>query len=145
MPSQTLFTMVVFYSLVLFVPVAMVLLYVRPQLWNFLFALFLGLVIGWIDMRATEVQPTVLMLLVFGLFLGFAQPAHAWRWALLLAVWVPLGGLAAQLAGLRAGAPAEPGVLASFIAFIPALVGSYGGALANRASLRLPGQTRPQL
>jgi hypothetical protein len=132
--------MIVFYSLLLFVPVAVLLLYIRPQLWHYLFALFLGLVIGWIDMHSIEVQPTVLLLLVFGLFMGFAEPKHAWRWAILLAVWVPLGGFAAQVVGLRTAAPAEPGVFASFIAFIPALIGAYGGALVKRASLRSPGQ-----
>jgi hypothetical protein len=142
MPRDILFTVVVFNSLLLFVPIAMLLLYMRPRLWHYLFALFLGLVIGWLDLHSVEVQPTVLLLLVFGLFLGFAQPRHAWRWALLLAIWVPLGGFAAQVAGLRTAAPAEPGVIASFIAFIPALVGAYGGALVNRASSRFPGQTQ---
>ncbi len=138
MTKDILFTVVVFYSLVFYVPVALFLLYLRPQLWHYLFALFLGLVIGWMDVRSVEVQPTVLMLLVFSLFLGFAQPRHAWRWGLLLAVWVPLGGLAAQVIGLRTPAPDEPGVIGSLIAFIPAFVGAYAGALVNRASSRLP-------
>ena len=142
MSTETLFTVVIFNSLVLFVPIAMLLLYLRPQLWHYLFALFLGLVIGWMDMHSVEVQPTVLLLLVFGMFLGFAQPRHAWRWALLLAVWVPLGGFLAQFAGLRTAAPAEPGVIASFIAFIPAFVGAYGGVLVRRASPRLPGESQ---
>lgn len=138
MSREVLFTVVMFNSLVLFVPVAMFLLNMRPQLWHYLLALFLGLVIGWIDLRAVEVQPTVLLLLVFGLFLGFAQPRHAWRWALLLAVWIPLGGFVALVVGLRTPAPVEPTALASFIAFIPAFIGTYAGVLVNRASSRLP-------
>jgi hypothetical protein len=140
MSKEILFTVVVFNSLVLFIPVAMFLLYKRPRLWHYLLALFLGLMIGWIDLRSVEVQPTVLLLLVFGLFLGFAQPRHAWRWAVILAVWIPLGGLVALVAGLRTPAPAEPGVAGSFIAFIPALIGSYCGAFVNWASTRLPKQ-----
>lgn len=141
MSRETLFTVIIFNSLVLFVPLAMLLLYMRPRLWHYLFALFLGLVIGWIDLRSVEVQPTVLLLLVCGMFLGNAQPKHAWRWALLLAVWVPLGGLVALAAGLKTAAPAEPGVFASLIAFIPALIGAYGGVLVNWASSRLPKQS----
>jgi hypothetical protein len=141
MSREILFTVVLFNSLVLLVPVAMFLLYLRPQLWHYLLALFLGLVIGWIDIRSVEVQPTVLLLIVFGMFLGFAQPSHAWRWALILAIWIPLGGFAAQVVGLQTPAPAEPGVIGSFIAFIPAFIGTYGGVLVNRASSRLPKQS----
>jgi hypothetical protein len=138
MSNEILFTVVVFNSLVIFVPVAMFLLFMRPQLWHYLFALFLGLVIGWLDIRSVEAQPTVLLLVVCGLFLGFSQPTHAWRWALLLAVWIPLGGFAALAIGLRTPAPDEPGVIGSFIAFVPAFIGTYVGVLLNRASSRLP-------
>ncbi len=134
MSKEVLFTVVVFNSLVLFIPVAMFLLYKRPDLWHYLFGLFLGLLIGWIDFRAVEVQPSVLLLLVFGLFLGFAQPRHAWRWALILGIWIPLGGFAAVWLGLKAFSVQE--TIGSMMAFIPALVGAYGGVLVNRAAAR---------
>jgi hypothetical protein len=132
MSKATLFTVIIFYSLVLFVPLALILLYLRPRLWHYLLALFLGIMVGWLDLNAAEVQGTVLLLLVFGVFFGFAQPKHAWRWALLLGMWVPLGGLAAQAIGLKT--PEPPNVFGSLIAFVPALLGAYGGALAKWAS-----------
>ncbi len=134
MSREVLLTVVVFNSLVLFIPVAMFLLYKRPHLWQYLFGGFLGLLIGWIDIRAIEVQPTVLLLVVFGLFLGFAQPRHAWRWALILGIWIPLGGFATVWLGLKAFSVQE--TIGSTMAFIPALVGAYGGVLVNRAAAR---------
>ena len=89
MSAQTLFTVIVFNSLVLFIPVAMLLLYMRPQLWHYLFALFLGLVIGWMDMHSVEVQPTVLLLLVCSWDsrspgtpgVGRSSSLYGYRWA----------------------------------------------------------------
>ncbi len=134
MSGEVLFTVVVFNSLALFVPLAALLLYMRPQLWHYLLGLFLGLLVGWIDFRAVEVQPSVLLLVVFGLFLGFAQPRHAWRWALLLALWIPLAAFVAVWLGLKPFSVQE--TVGSTIAIIPALVGAYGGAFVNRAAAR---------
>jgi hypothetical protein len=138
MPKDILFTVIIFNSLLLFIPVAALLLVVRPQLWHYLFAIFLGIMVGWFDLRADEVSLTVLLLVVFGLFLGFAQPRHAWRWALLLALWVPLGGFVVHAWGLINVVAHEPNWLPSLFAFIPALLGAYGGAFVNWASTRMP-------
>ncbi len=138
MPKDILFTVIIFNSLLLFIPVAALLLIVRPQLWHYLFAIFLGIIVGWFDLRTDEVSLTILLLVVFGLFLGFSQPRHAWRWALLLALWVPLGGFVAQAWGLKNIVVPEPNWLPTLFAFVPALVGAYGGAFVNWASARVP-------
>jgi glycopeptide antibiotics resistance protein len=135
MSKETLFTVIIFNSLVLFIPLAAVLLYFRPRLWHYLFALFLGIVVGWLDRNASEVQGTVLLLLVFGLFMGFAQPKHAWRWALILGAFVTLMGFAAAAFGLKPFTVNE--TIGSLIAFVPAFFGTYSGAFVNRMSLRV--------
>ena len=135
MSKETLFTVIIFNSLVLFIPLAAALLFFRPRLWHYLFALFLGIVVGWLDRNASEVQGTVLLLLVFGLFMGFAQPKHAWRWALILGAFVPLMGFAAAAFGLKPFTVNE--TIGSLIAFVPAFIGTYAGAFVNRMSLRV--------
>ena len=90
MHNSILVTIVGFHTLVLYLPVAALILYIRPQAWHYLLTLFLGLLIAFIDLQTDEVQLPALLLLTFGFFLGFAQSTSAWRWAVILGVWVPL-------------------------------------------------------
>jgi hypothetical protein len=144
MSRDTLFTVIIFYSLVLFIPVSGLLLLMRPQLWHYLLAVFLGLIVGWFDLHTDEVSLTILLLVVLAMFLGFAKPKHAWRWALLLAVWVPLGGLAAGALGFKVVTP-QPNWIPSLFAFVPALIGAYGGALVNWTRERLAFENSQQV
>ena len=91
-----------------------------------------GLYAGWIDFNQTEVQPTVLLLVVFGAVLGFAQPHRAWRWAIILGLCIPLGYLIFSGLGYKPAELPQPGVYASLIALIPAFIGTYGGVLINK-------------
>lgn len=90
MNHSPLFTVIWFHSLAVFLPAAILILYRQPKLWQYLFSSFLGILVALIDLSSTEVQLTVLLLLVLGLFLGFNNPASGWKWAILLGVWVPL-------------------------------------------------------
>ncbi len=132
MPARILFTVVTFNSLVLFLPIAMLVLWRKPQLWLHLLTFFLGVITGFIGYGTDDPQFPVLLLLVFGFFAGFAQPKRAWLWALLLAVWVPLFELAAVAVGASKGQLSS--ALESFIVFLPAFLGAYGGVLVNRAA-----------
>jgi hypothetical protein len=78
------------------------------------------------------VQVPALLLITFGMFLGFAEPARAWRWALLLGLWVPVLGLIAHSLGLSEGTLSD--VLLSTLAVGFALAGAYAGALVQRLS-----------
>ncbi len=130
MSSQTLFTVIAFNSLVLFLPLAAILLWLRPTLWMHLFTLFLGIVVGLIDLRNSEPQFAALLLLVFGLFAGFAQPRRAWLWALLLGLWVPILALVTYTLHLSNATSTE--AVSSIIALIPAFVGAYAGVIVKR-------------
>ena len=79
MSQQLWFTVIAFHTIVLFLPFSMMILYRRPKSWNSIFALFLGLVVAFIDLQTDEVQFPSLLLLAFGFFLGFAQPKRAWE------------------------------------------------------------------
>jgi len=109
----------------------------KPQLWLPSLAVFWGLLTAFIDLLAREPQLPALMLLSSCLFLGFAQPSHAWRWALVVAGWIPAAAFVQSVMGMAALEP--PGhPLSSFLAFVPALIGAYGGAFAARVVARKP-------
>lgn len=102
------------------------------------FALFTG----YVNLNATEVQAPMACILAFSFLSGFLQPKVAWRWAILIAVSVPLS----YLVGVAIHYPiVEPPHSATFdpkfmILIIPALVATYAGALLSRAiwSMRNP-------
>jgi hypothetical protein len=126
--------MITFYAMVAFVPVNLALLYRWPRLWHLLLALYLGLLVGLTDLRTDDPQLPILLLMTFGLFLGFDQPAGAWRWAIALGVWVPIIGIIAH--GLRLSSAQLNDVLFSIVALVPAFVGVYTGAFVRRFSAR---------
>ena len=91
-----------------------------------------GLFAGWIDFNQTEVQSTVLLLVVFGAVLGFAQPRLAWRWAIILGLCIPLGYLIFSALGYKPAELPQPGPYAGLIALIPTFIGTYGGVLLSK-------------
>ena len=133
MSTQLLFTVIVFDALVLFLPVAAILLWLKADLWLPLLTMFLGVIIGLSDLRS-DIQLTALLLLAFGFFAGYAKPQYAWVWALLLGIWVPLAEFTALAIGLKLSY--RPDILASAIALVPAFVGAYGGVFVQWAATR---------
>ena len=105
-------------------------------------ALVLGLAVGWLDLHATEVTVTIVALLATGLLLGFLQPAAAWRWALLLALGLPVMEAFGLLAGLETPEPIRLDPRIALVALAFALAGSYLGALVRRGmgAIAGPGQ-----
>ncbi len=95
-------------------------------------ALVAGLLTGAVDFNATEPQPAALMVLVFAGILGFSQPRNAWRWAIIVALGLPLAQLLLLQFGFHPRDPVGPGVYGTLIALIPAFIGAYGGVLLRR-------------
>ncbi len=130
MSPQGFFNWITFNSLVLYVLVAAVVLWRKPGWWLFLLTLFLGYVVGWWDVRVTEVSVTVLLLITLGLFAGFQQPNRAWLSALLLGIWVPLFALLG--ATLKVTNPTSVELVTSVLALVFAFIGAYAGVLLRR-------------
>ena len=126
--------MIVFNSLVLFLPMAAILLWLKADLWLPLLTMFLGVIIGLIDLTSAEPQLPALLLLAIGFFAGYAKPKYAWVWALLLGIWVPLAEFTTLAIGMKL--TDRPDILASSIALVPAFVGAYGGAFVQWAAAR---------
>ena len=91
-----------------------------------LVTLALGTLVGYTDLRAEEVQPAVLLIVSFAAVLGAAYPDGAWRRALMLGLSVPLAQLISHYTGRALPYPL-PRFADTFLALIPAFVGSYIG------------------
>ncbi|HZP59272.1 MAG TPA: hypothetical protein VFB27_03030 [Opitutaceae bacterium] len=105
-----------------------------------------------IDFLATEVQATLLVLLLSGFLVGTVASRPGWRWALLIAVWLPLLHVALfAFALVHSGAvegfsrhPYLSRLLLLLPALVASLVGLYLAVLMRFVGRRLAGQSRRQ-
>ncbi len=136
MSGQGYLNFVLFNSLLVFVLLTAIILWRKPSAWLHLFSLFLGIVVGWWDLRVTEVSFSVLMLVTLGMFAGFQQPKRFWLRGLYLGMWVPI--LSFVAANLRVTNPTSVELVTSLLALLFALVGAGIGALLKRFAPPLP-------
>jgi len=133
MSEQIILTVVSFSTMAALLPLCMFILWKRPRIWHTTLAGYLGVLVGFVNLRSDDVILPVLLLLSFGFFLGFSNPVRGWMRAVLLAVWVPVGQIV-HLALTTAPAPwIDEGVFSLF-AFIPAFLGCYSGIILYRFS-----------
>lgn len=92
----------------------------------------LGLLIGYLDFHAEEVQGTALLLLLTTGLLSLLHPRGAWRWAVLTGLGIPLVHYAAHVLNIRLIHPLENRIAVVVLPQIPALVGAYAGVLAHK-------------
>ena len=92
-------------------------------------SLALGLFTGWLDLHVTEVIVTILALVTSGLLLGLVQPSAAWRWAILIAIGLPIMELVAIKFSMQTAEPARLDLLIALVALVFALLGAYTGVL----------------
>lgn len=107
----------------------------KTKSFDWLFALLSfagGLIAGWVDFNNDEPQATVIVVVLCAAILGFAQPKNAWRWAIVIALGIPLVYLIATAAGLQPRSLPEPGFYASLLALIPSFIAAYGGVLIRK-------------
>ena len=107
----------------------------KGKSFDWLFALLSfagGLIAGWVDFNNDEPQAAAIVVMICAAILGFAQPKNAWRWAIVIALSIPLVYLIAIAAGLQPRTPPEPGLYASLLALIPSFIGAYGGVFIRK-------------
>lgn len=90
-------------------------------------AIVAGLVIGWLDLGANEVQPIVALLLVAGGILGLVTRRGAWVVAIVLGLGVPAVHALLWAMGRPQPEPSVP-PWSVMIAMIPAALGVAAGA-----------------
>ena len=100
----------------------------------YLLLVLFGLGLGWINTHTDETPFVAIPLFASAFGFGLAWPRGAWRWALGLAVWVPLSQAAALLAGVTLPYENNWGywpVVSAAIAIAVALLGAYLGVGAR--------------
>ena len=97
----------------------------------------MGLFAGWLDMHDTEVAVTILALMIFGLLLGLIQPSTPWRWAVLIAIGLPIMTLAAIKFDFRSAEPVKFDFRGTLVALVFASMGAYIGAFIRHIKRNL--------
>jgi hypothetical protein len=90
-----------------------------------------GAGVGYVSVRVEDLLLTAVLIGCACMFLGFMRPQRAWRWVVLVPVFIPLGQfLAFKLAGQRI---TRMDLSGTFVALIPAIAGAACGAVARNA------------
>jgi hypothetical protein len=97
---------------------------------------------GYINLNAAEVQAPLACMLGFSFLSGLLQSKAAWRWAIVLALSIPLSyfvGVVLQypMVDPPRSLPFDPKFL---ILIVPALVAAYSGALLSQVVWPLKNQ-----
>ena len=95
----------------------------------YLLAAALGVTAGWIDVKVGDLLFTALLVLASCMLLGILRPRKAWRWVVLVGIFVPLMEWFAY--AILSQRPDRAQIYESFLAFLPGTVGAYGGALGR--------------
>ena len=98
----------------------------RSDLLSYILAVALGIFAGWLEIRVRDLLFTALLVLAPCILLGVIRPRKPWRWAVLIGIFVPVADLMAFL--VMTQKPSRAQIYESLLVFLPALVGSYGGA-----------------
>lgn len=88
-------------------------------------AVVLGSFTGYVDVRVNDLMLTAVLACGFAMFLSFLKPVRPWLWALLVAIFIPLGQVAAYWLAKQSASRAE--IWEAALAFLPANAGAYGG------------------
>ena len=122
---------VAFNMMAAYLPVSAVVLFFRPAAWPYLFALFTGLFLGFLDLGATDVQGPALLLLTMSMFVSYASPRAPWRWGILTGIWIPAFAIGRWYASACPPLPGGHPWDAS-MALLFSFAGSYAGSLIHR-------------
>ena len=97
----------------------------------YVFAAVAGVLSGWVDIKVGDLLLTALVVLAACMLLGVLRPARAWRWVVIVAAMVPIAELLGYL--VLTQNPYRAQIYESFLAFLPAIAGAYGGAMLRGA------------
>jgi hypothetical protein len=93
--------------------------------WLWGLGVVLGAFAGFIEVQVGDLLLTAFLVLAFTMFLAFARPERPWRWTLLISSCIPVARLVAALLLHEYTQRAQ--IYESFLAFLPGVVGAYGG------------------
>jgi hypothetical protein len=101
----------------------------------YIIGLLSGAGVGYVDVRVEDLLLTAVLIACACMLLGFMRPQRAWRWVVLVPLFIPVGQvLAYKVAGQRI---TRMDLSETFVALIPAIAGAACGAVARNAIRRL--------
>ena len=95
----------------------------------YILAVVFGIFAGWVDVKVGDLLFTALLVLAPCILLGALRPQRPWRWTVVVGMFVPIADLLAYV--VMAQKPSRAQIYESFLAFLPGLVGAYGGSLTR--------------
>ena len=106
-----------------------------------LVAVAFGLAIAYVNLHTDQVSFVVLPIFAAAFWLSFASPRGAWRWTLLLGLWVPVAQCWALLSAQRLPYPNDwPSLQQTAIAVLfCCLLGMAAGLVARKVVFRPAG------
>jgi ABC-type multidrug transport system permease subunit len=96
---------------------------------QYLLACGCGMLAGWIDIKFSDLLFTALIVLLSCMLLGFVRPKNAWRWVVLVGIFVPLTDWFAF--AVLSQKPERAQIYEAFLSLLPGFVGAYGGAFGR--------------
>lgn len=102
----------------------------RTEILIYFLAVLLGLAAGLLEVTISDLLVTAIFVMFATMVLGFIRPQRAWRWTLIVAVFVPLFRLAAYFLLNQYSDRAQ--IWESALGFVTGMVGAYAGVLGRR-------------
>jgi hypothetical protein len=110
---------------------------VQHDIGFYVFAVFAGMFAGWIDIKVGDLLLTALVVVAPCMVLGLMRPSRPWRWVVIVGVIVPIAELLGYV--FLTYKPSRAQVYESFLAFLPAIAGAYGGAMLQQGIRNIMG------
>jgi hypothetical protein len=103
----------------------------RNDLPIYFLGMVLGLATGWTQIKIHDLLVTALLVLASTMLLGALRPDKPWRWTLAVSPLVPI--IQALALWFFTEKPTAAEIYESLLAFLPGIVGAYGGSVLRKA------------
>ncbi len=94
---------------------------------SYILAVLFGFLAGVANVKVGDLLFTALLVTAACMLLGALRPKRAWRWVVIVGIFVPIVELFAYL--ILTQKPYRADIWESFLAFLPGIAGAYGGAV----------------
>jgi hypothetical protein len=102
----------------------------KSDIFFYFLAVLLGMAAGLLQITIGDLLVVTIFVVISTLVLGYLRPPSAWRWALVVGIFVPLFQLAAYL--LVTQRPYRAQVWGSLLGLVTAVAGAYLGVFARK-------------
>lgn len=102
----------------------------KSDIFFYFLAVLLGMAAGLLQITIGDLLVVTIFVVISTMVLGYLRPRSAWRWALLVGIFVPLFQLAAYL--LVTQRPYRAQVWGSLLGLVTGIAGAYLGVFARK-------------